>query len=423
MGSNADDYDPVEEQPSSGVFATAPTPTVKVDAIALLEQEEVEKEKKRRKKASDALTLELTELVDSGALLLEMELVPKTAMLLANADVSSVKKIFTYQPEYRNLIITSAKLEGVTAIALSQYLNAGGPNAVYEKKKDPFPEINLVKVWSSTMFEGMVGDLKPTQEMVNWFSKLLWEAKNTNPSFTPFPQPDFHKAPWVPVRDSWAQMVLREEASQRANKTKFVTLAPQHFAATYLRFTMAGHAADAWKTFGGFGLVLSNLLRLLDLTVTYSNEILHRYFYDQFRACALVARARGDSNIIIKELTEINQTRLATIINEVNYKKQEDYRSVYDTSLEAHSASQSTLFPNSQSSGNGGKGKVRRDNNKKGRGGKGKGHKNVHVVQHMRGRPGQRNHDAPAQNPPHSEQQSSTVKLTPAPGVAGTQNN
>ena len=178
-----------------------------------------------------------------------------------------------------------------------------GNNMTAVKALNSFPEIDIKKeIAARPQLRGLGEWGTPTQEMVNSFSKELWEARNAAHPFEPVCIRDITEYPWRPDLASHDRAWSDERSRQ--NKRGATTITPnaaQHVLYR-IRMLFAGELVGAWDKYGGLGTQMEALLRNLAVGVESNMETLGRLFAVEQQHYQRSARSRMDPAVITEEI-------------------------------------------------------------------------------------------------------------------------
>ena len=178
------------------------------------------------------------------------------------ADLPTSEKIFDASENEREALY-KRMTPGLARLARA-IITANQPTMMPKPAKPQFPEVKIGEtVAKHPVLRDIGSKLMPTQEAVNFFTKLRFEAAALVPPYTPYPAPKLMDAPWTPKGADVKRAAQAAEAKQKRSgvKESYPSLAQLMLA--HLRAIVAGEVAGAWQKFGGLGAQLNNMAEAL----------------------------------------------------------------------------------------------------------------------------------------------------------------
>ena len=256
-----------------------------------------------------------------------MEILENLALSVCEADIHSWDDIAELTDQEKDLLIKT--MSAGQAQVLRRLIVATQPRTQMPKPAKPhFPEIDISSAMQDTKsdWKGCGRGLMPTQDSVNFFTKLSYEAAATEPPFTPYPAPDIRSEPWTPHALDVKRAIEAEMTKQKKYGVKKPYVRIDHMALAFIRMIVAGEIAGAWKRFGGLGPQLQNLAAILEISVKHNQEVAWKFASEQFRELQMLARGRHDPELIKGHLMTPDPAILARVIEDQNkeYKERTD---------------------------------------------------------------------------------------------------
>ena len=256
-----------------------------------------------------------------------MEILENLALSVCEADIHSWGDIAELTDQEKDLLIKT--MSAGQAQVLRRLIVATQPRTQMPKPAKPhFPEIDISSAMQDTKsdWKGCGRGLMPTQDSVNFFTRLSYEAAATEPPFTPYPAPDIRSEPWTPHALDVKRAIDAEMTKQKKYGVKKPYVRIDHMALAFIRMIVAGEIAGAWKRFGGLGPQLQNLAAILEISVKHNQEVAWKFASEQFRELQMLARGRHDPELIKGHLMTPDPAMLARAIEDQNkeYKERTD---------------------------------------------------------------------------------------------------
>ena len=274
------------------------------------------------------LAQELSDIADEKmSKKVSIEILENLALSICEADIHSWDDIAELT-EHEKDLLTKTMSAGQAQI-LRRLIVATQPRTHMPKPAKPqFPEINIGTAMQETKsdWNDCGRGLMPTQDSVNFFTKLSYEAAATEPPFTPYPAPDIRSEPWTPHALDVKRAIDAEVTKQKKYGVKNPYVRVDHMALAMIRMIVAGEIAGAWKKFGGLSLQLQNLTAILEISVKRNQEVAWKFASEQFRELQMLARDRHDPRLIKGHLTTPDPAILARVVEDQNkeYKERTD---------------------------------------------------------------------------------------------------
>ena len=138
---------------------------------------------------------------------------------------------------------------------------------------------------------------------------------NACPPYIPFVPPNLGEAPWAKRDPVHGRAAEAERARQRPSP-KSSLLKTGQLALAYLRYIIAGEIAGARAKFGWLRAMLTNLARLLGLSVMRNMGAASRFEGAPSTAWAHLERGRRNLRLIWEELAKVDRDRLLRCVND-----------------------------------------------------------------------------------------------------------
>ena len=276
----------------------------------------------------EMLARELSDIADEKmSKKVSMEILENLALSICEADIHSWDDIAELTEHEKDLLTKT--MSAGQAQVLRRLIVATQPRTQMPKPAKPqFPEINISSATQDTKsdWKDCGRGLMPTQDAVNFFTKLSYEAAAMEPPFTPYPAPDVRSEPWTPHALDVKRAIEAEVAKQKKYGVKKPYVRMDHMALAMIRMIVAGEIAGAWKKFGGLSLQLQNLTAILEISVKHNQEVAWKFASEQFRELQMLARDRHDPGLIKGHLATPDPAILARVAEDQNkeYKERTD---------------------------------------------------------------------------------------------------
>ena len=262
------------------------------------------------------LTKKISDFVDKNAKEpITSEEMSQLAYAAFLADLSTLEKIFDASEDERKALYK--RMTPGLARLMRVIITANQPTMMPKPAKPQFPEVKIGEtVAKHPVLRDIGSKLMPTQEAVNFFTKLRFEAAALVPPYTPYPAPKLMDAPWTPKGADVKRAAQSAEAKQKRYgvKESYPSLAQLMLA--HLRAIVAGEIAGAWEKFGGLGAQLNNMAEVLETALKTNQETAARLITEQNQEWQQLARDRHDINQIAEQLKQPNQLILSRVIED-----------------------------------------------------------------------------------------------------------
>ena len=231
------------------------------------------------------------------------------------ADLTTMEKIFDTTEDERKALYK--RVTPGLARLVRVIITANQPTMMPKPAKPQFPEVKIGEtVAKHPVLKDIGSKLMPTQEAVNFFTKLKFEAAALVPPYTPYPAPKLMDAPWTPKGADVKRAVQLAEAKQKRYGVKENYPSLAQLALAHLRAIVAGEVAGAWEKFGGLGAQLNNMAEVMETALKTNQETAARLITEQNQEWQQLARDRHDINQIAEQLKQPNQLILSRVIED-----------------------------------------------------------------------------------------------------------